>query len=73
MIGGGFMKRTQIQIHGEQLRWLRQYAVEQGVSMSHLIRESIDLYRMKTEKRRKLQHHKENALNAVGSFSSKKL
>jgi hypothetical protein len=66
------MKRTQIQIHGEQLRWLRQCAVEQGVSMSHLIRESIDLYRLKTEKKRSLHHHKVNALNAVGSFSSGK-
>ncbi len=64
------MKRTQIQIHDEQLKWLKQQAVEKGVSMAQLIRESIDLYHARTEKSRRLGQHKENALNVVGSFSS---
>jgi hypothetical protein len=66
------VKRTQIQIQSEQLQWLRHIATEQGVSMAHLIRESIDLYRAYTEKSRRLHHQKANALNAVGSFSSRK-
>ena len=64
------MKRTQIQIQDEQLRWLKQLAAEQGVSMAQLVRESIDLYRAHTEKSRHLRHHITNALHAVGSFSS---
>ena len=64
------MKRTQIQVHSEQLSWLKRQAVEKGVSMSQLIRDSIDFYRSNFEKNNRLEGIKENALNAVGSFST---
>ena len=64
------MKRTQIQIHNEQLKWLKQQAAEKGVSMAEVIRESIDFYHAHTERSRQLRSQKENALSAVGSFSS---
>jgi len=64
------MKRTQIQIHNEQLKWLKQQTVEEGVSMAQLIRESIDFFKAHIEKSRHLGKHKESALTAVGSFSS---
>jgi len=65
------MVRTQVQVHSEQLRWLKHHAVGKGVSMAHLIRESIDFYRSHVEKSSMLLHQKEKALTAVGSFSSK--
>jgi hypothetical protein len=64
------MVRTQIQIHPEQLRWLRKQAAEKGVSMSQVIRDSIDALRVQVEKPRLLSQKKENALTVVGSFSS---
>lgn len=64
------MVRTQVQIHPEQLKWLRQHAAEKGVSMSQLIRDSIDFFRTQVEKTRLLRQKKEKALTAVGSFSS---
>lgn len=64
------MVRTQIQIYPEQLQWLRKQAAELGVSMSQLIRESIDVFRERVEKPRLLNQKKEKALTAVGSFSS---
>jgi hypothetical protein len=65
------MVRTQVQIHSEQLRWLKHHALGKGVSMAQLIRESIDLYRSHLEKSRALLHQKRKALTAVGSFTSK--
>lgn len=65
------MKRTQIQLHHEQLQWLKNEALEQSVSMAELIRESIDSYRSKIEKRRQMNKQKEFALDAVGRFSSR--
>ena len=65
------MVRTQVQIHSEQLKWLKHHALGKGVSMAQLIRESIDLYRSHLEKARMMHHQKEKALTAVGSFSSK--
>ena len=65
------MVRTQIQIHTEQLKWLKEHALGKGVSMAQLIRESIDFYRSNAEKSRRLLHQKKKALTAVGSFSSK--
>jgi len=65
------MVRTQVQIHSEQLKWLKQHAFGKGVSMAQLIRESIDFYRSHIEKSRMLLHQKKKALTAVGSFSSK--
>ena len=64
------MKRTQIQIHSKQLQWLKQEALTKGVSMAQLIRESIDLYHAHIERSRKLGRKRENALEAVGRFSS---
>ena len=64
------MVRTQIQIHSEQLKWLKHQAVGKGVSMSQLIRDSIEFYRTHSERSSRLKSIKENALNAVGSFST---
>jgi hypothetical protein len=64
------MVRTQIQLYDEQFRWLKQYALQKGVSMAHLIRESIDAYRAGEEKKHDIARRKKNALEAVGSFSS---
>jgi predicted DNA binding CopG/RHH family protein len=64
------MKRTQIQLHSEQLTWLKQHALKRGISMSHLIRESVDAYRSKIEKIRQLNRQREYAIDAVGRFSS---
>ena len=64
------MRRTQIQINSEQLSWLKRQALVKGVSMSQLIRDSIDFYRSNFEKTSRLKRIKENALNAVGSFST---
>ena len=64
------MVRTQIQIHSEQLRWLKLQAVGKGISMSQMIRDSIDFYRAHFEKTRRLKSVKQKALVAVGSFST---
>ena len=64
------MVRTQIQIHSEQLQWLKRHALGKGVSMSQLIRDSIEFYRSHSEKTSRLKSIKKNALNAVGSFST---
>jgi len=64
------MIRTQIQIHSEQVRWLKRHALSKGVSMSQMIRDSIDFYRSHSEKTSRLKDIKENALSAVGSFST---
>ena len=65
------MVRTQIQIHSEQLHWLKHYALGKGVSMAQLIRESIELYRSHVENSGRLLQQKKKALTVVGSFSSK--
>ena len=65
------MIRTQIQIHETQLKWLKQQTVEKGVSMAHLIRESIALYQEHIERTNKIHSQRHNALKAVGTFSSK--
>jgi hypothetical protein len=64
------MIRTQIQIQDEQIRWLKRYALDRGVSMAQLIRDCIDFYRGHIEKSKKLMSKKKNALAAVGNFSS---
>ena len=64
------MVRTQIQIHSEQLKWLKHRALGKGVSMSQLIRDSIDFYRTHAEKSSRLKSIKKKALTAVGSFST---
>jgi hypothetical protein len=62
------MIRTQIQIKEDQIKWLRSKAKDRGVSVSQLIREGIDLYRLREE--RLPSEKKQKALAAVGRFSS---
>jgi hypothetical protein len=64
------MIRTQIQVHGNQLKWLKRYAFENGISMSQLIRDSVDFYRSHIENARILHSKKKKALDAVGAFST---
>ena len=64
------MIRTQIQVHAEQMKWLKKHAMENGISMSQAIRDSIDFYRSHTEHSRVLRTKKKKALKAVGSFST---
>lgn len=64
------MIRTQIQIQDEQLKWLKRHSLGRGVSMALLIRECIDFYRTHFERSKTLLRKRENALAAVGSFSS---
>jgi hypothetical protein len=62
------MIRTQIQVHDEQMKWLKKYALENGISMSQAVRDSIDLYRFHEENTQVLHSKKKKALKAVGSF-----
>jgi len=64
------MIRTQIQLHPEQIRWLKKYALEKGISMSQVIREGIDSYRSYIEYVKKRNAKKKRALKAVGSFTT---
>ena len=64
------MIRTQIQLHAEQLKWLKKYALENNMSMSQAIRNSVDYYFSYVENLRKRQSRKKKALKAVGSFST---
>lgn len=62
------MIRTQIQIEEDQIEWLRAESRSRGVSISHLIREGINLFR--ADQRRFPEGKKARALAAVGRFSS---
>jgi len=64
------MIRTQIQLHAEQLKWLKKYALENNMSMSQAIRNSVDYYFSYVENLRKRHSRKKKALKAVGSFST---
>ena len=64
------MIRTQIQLHSEQIQWLKKYALEKGISMAQAIRDIIDTYRADVTRIRELNTKKQKALNAVGSFSA---
>ena len=64
------MIRTQIQLHDEQMKWLKKHALENGISMSQAIRDSIDFFRLHTEHTQVLLSKREKALEAVGSFST---
>lgn len=64
------MIRTQMQLHDEQVEWLKKRALEEGRSMSQIIRDSVDNYRRYVEKTKTLNSRKKNALRAVGSFST---
>ena len=63
--------RTQVQFVDEQHRWLKQYAVSKGVSLSEALREMVDHYRAQFEKARILEGQKKRAMSVVGKFSSK--
>ena len=62
------MIRTQIQLHAEQIKWLKKFALEKGISMSQAIRDSVDFYRVDTERTWQLNSKKKKALKAVGTF-----
>jgi hypothetical protein len=64
------MIRTQIQLHPEQVKWLKKIALEKGISMAQAIRDSIDLYRSNTKRTRELNAKKKKALKAVGRFTT---
>lgn len=64
------MVRTQMQLYDEQVEWLKRRALEEGRSMSQIIRDSVDNYIRLAEKTKTLTVKKNNALKAVGSFSS---
>ena len=62
------MIRTQVQINEDQIKWLKDKARETGVSVSHLIRKSVDLYRSQED--RLPMDRKEKAIAAMGRFAS---
>jgi hypothetical protein len=64
------MIRTQIQLHAQQMRWLKNQALKNDISMSQLIRDSIDFYRSHIEASGMLSSKKEKALRAVGIFAT---
>ena len=64
------MIRTQIQLHSKQVQWLKKYGLTKGLSMSQVIRDSVDSYRFQIEKFEVLDLNKKKALNAVGAFST---
>ncbi|MCF8069454.1 MAG: ribbon-helix-helix domain-containing protein [Desulfobacterales bacterium] len=64
------MIRTQIMINEEQWKWIKLLAVEKGISMSQLIRDSIDSYRAQKERYNAFANKKKKAITAVGSFSA---
>ena len=64
------MIRTQIQLHPEQIKWLKKHGLEKGISMSQAIRDSVDFYRSHVQFLSKIEHNKQKALRAIGSFSS---
>jgi len=64
------MIRTQIQLHAEQIKWLKKLALEKDTSMAQAIRDSIDFYRAYKERSRELISKKKKALKAVGRFTT---
>jgi len=64
------MIRTQIQLHAEQIKWLKKFALEKNTSMAQAIRDSIDFYRAYKERSRELSSKKKKALKAVGRFTT---
>ncbi len=62
------MVRTQIQLEEDQMQWLKQKALEKGVSISQLIREGLAVYRASED--RLPEDRKKRALTAVGRFES---
>jgi hypothetical protein len=64
------MVRTQIQLHSEQIQWLKIYGLRKGISMAQVIRDSIDYYRLHNKRSEILNTKKKKALKAVGAFST---
>lgn len=64
------MIRTQIQLHSEQMMWLKKHGLKKGISMSQAIRDSVDFYRYHVESLPKIQHKKKKSLKAIGSFTT---
>ena len=64
------MIRTQIQLQTDQINWLKRFALENGISMSQVIRDCIEAYRVHFERNRELTAKKKKALLAVGSFDT---
>jgi predicted DNA-binding transcriptional regulator len=63
------MVRIQIQLEEEQAKRLRQIAREQGLSVSELVRQSVDsLFRSQGMLNR--EELKQHAMDTVGSFHS---
>jgi hypothetical protein len=64
------MIRTQIQLHADQVKWLKKMALDKNISMAQVIRDSIDFYRSYTQKTLELNLKKKKALKAVGRFTT---
>jgi hypothetical protein len=64
------MIRTQIQLYPEQITWLKKHGLKKGISMSQVIRDSVDFYRFHVESLPKVQHKKQKTLKVIGSFST---
>ena len=64
------MIRTQVQVLPGQMKWLKLFALKTGVSMSQVIRDSVDFYRLHVEQAGMRQLKKKKALKAVGKFST---
>jgi hypothetical protein len=63
------MIRTQIQLTEEQARALKSMAVERGVSVAELVRQSIDNY-IKTAHHPTLDERRQRALSVIGIVAS---
>ena len=64
------MIRTQIQLHPEQIKWLKKHGLKKGISMSQAIRDGVDFYRYHVESMPKIEHKKQQTLRVIGSFST---
>ncbi len=65
------MVRTQIQLTKEQSRYLKHLAVNRGVSVAELIRQSIDMM-IKTSTVVDERERVKRAINAAGRYKSGK-
>ncbi len=65
------MVRTQIQLTKEQSRYLKHLAVNRGVSVAELIRQSIDML-IKTRTEVDEKERVKRAINAAGRYKSGK-
>ena len=63
------MVRTQIQITEDQSRTLKRMALDRGVSVAHLIRQSIEHY-LQSENEPSREELRQRALSAIGIASS---